>query len=351
MARGLVEIMGLIDLVEKGYVPDDFTRVGIRYICRQRLKKEQKNFSYGDALPNLMASMASSPLALNTSEANDQHYEVPTGFYDFTLGDHKKYSCCLFDTHVKNLSTAEEHMLALSCERAEIQDGMDILELGCGWGSLTLWLGRHYPNAKITAVSNSSTQKTYIDGKAKDLGLNNVTVITCDMNDFVTEALFDRVVSIEMFEHMRNYELLFSSIAGWLKPTGKLWFQIFCHRTTPYFFQDDGEADWMARNFFTGGIMPSWDLPTQIQSPLTLENRWAVNGTHYAKTSRAWLNLLDDNREAVRQVFEASDDPTDATVLINRWRMFFMAVEELFGYNQGREWFVGHYLFRHKNPA
>ena len=340
--------MGMIDLVEKGYIPDFLTRIGIRRLCAQRLKKERNNFRHDDALTNLVAAMSSSPLALNTSEANDQHYEVPTAFYDYTLGDHKKYSCCLFDDHVHNLSTAEEHMLAITCQRAEIEDGMDILELGCGWGSLTLWLGQHYPNARVTAVSNSTTQKAHIDAKADQLDITNVTVITCDMNDFDIDAQFDRVVSIEMFEHMRNYELLFSSIAGWLHPTGKLWFHIFCHRTTPYFFQDDGEADWMARNFFTGGIMPSWDLPTQITSPLELENRWAVNGTHYAKTSRSWLNLLDDHRDAVWQVFHGSDDPTDATVLVNRWRMFFMAVEELFGYNQGREWYVGHYLFRHK---
>ncbi len=241
-------------------------------------------------------------------------------------------------------------MLELSCERAQIKDGQEILELGCGWGSLTIWLGKHYPNAKITAVSNSTTQKAYIDARASDLGIDNITVITCDMNDFSTTDQFDRVVSIEMFEHMRNYELLFERISAWLKPTGKLWFHIFCHRTMPYFFQDDGEADWMARHFFTGGLMPSWDLPTQISSNLSLENRWAVNGTHYARTSRAWLDLLDDNEKTVREVFDNSEDPTETTILVNRWRMFFMAVEELFGYNQGREWYVGHYVFSHKNP-
>ncbi len=340
--------MSVIDLVEKGHVPDVLTRFGIRTLCKQRLKKETNNFKVDTALPSLLDSMASSPLALNTADANDQHYEVPTEFYDLTLGEHKKYSCCLFEPNVHNLSTAEEKMLALSVSRAEVEDGMDILELGCGWGSLTLWLGKHFPNARITAVSNSTTQKAYIDQKANERGITNIEVVTCDMNDFTTERTFDRILSIEMFEHMRNYELLFARISGWLKPEGKLWFHIFCHRTMPYFFQDDGEADWMARNFFTGGIMPSWDLPTQIKSPLKLENRWAVNGEHYAKTSRAWLNLLDDNVEAVRKIFDESDDPTDSTILINRWRMFFMAVEELFAYNQGREWFVGHYLFSHK---
>lgn len=343
--------MSVIDWVEKGYVPDAVTRFGIRRLLLQRLSKEKNNYKQNTALDNLLQSMANSPLALNTSEANDQHYEVPTEFYNFSLGLHKKYSCCLFEPNVSNLSTAEERMLQLSCERAAIQDGQDVLELGCGWGSLTLWLGKHYPNAKITAVSNSSTQKAYIDERAKHLGIKNVEVVTCDMNDFSTDQQFDRVVSIEMFEHMRNYELLFERITGWMKPTGKLWFHIFCHRNMPYFFQDDGEADWMARNFFTGGLMPSWDLPVQIKSNLELENRWAVNGEHYAKTSRAWLNLLDDNIESVRKVFDQSEDPTPSTILINRWRMFFMAVEELFGYNQGREWHVAHYLFSHKNPG
>lgn len=339
--------MGIIELVEKGYVPDVLTRFGIRRILGQRLQKEKRNFGIEGRLDELLGSMAASPLALNTGDANEQHYEVPTEFYDFTLGEHKKYSCCLFETNVNNLTTAEESMLTVSCERAEIEDGMQILELGCGWGSLTLWLGRHYPNAKVTAVSNSTTQKTYIDRKAAEQGINNINVVTCDMNDFTTDETFDRVVSIEMFEHMRNYETLFERISTWLRPTGKLWFHIFCHKNMPYFFQDDGETDWMARHFFTGGLMPSWDLPTQIKSPLSLQDRWAVNGEHYAKTSRAWLDLMDEHIDQVREVFEKSDDPTDATILINRWRMFFMACEELFAYNHGQEWYVGHYLFGH----
>lgn len=341
--------MSVIDLVEQGYVPDALTRIGIRRLVKSRLKNEQQRYSAPDALQKFISQMTDSPLAINTSDANSQHYEVPTAFYDLVLGQNKKYSCCYFDDHVHNLSTAEEAMLRLSCERAALEDGMDILELGCGWGSLTLWMGRHYPKAKITAVSNSTTQKAYIDQAAEREGIHNIQVVTCDMNDFATDQQFDRVVSIEMFEHMRNYQILFERISGWLKAEGKLWFHIFVHRTLPYFFQDDGEADWMARHFFTGGLMPSWDLPLQIPSPLKLENRWAVKGTHYAKTSRAWLNLLDDNEAAARKVFAESEDPTDTTVLFNRWRMFFMACEELFAYNHGREWYVGHYLFGHKN--
>ena len=340
--------MTAIDLVEQGHVPDALVRVGIRRLLKQRLKKERNRYQTSDALAGFIQQMTSSPLAINTADANSQHYEVPTSFYDQVLGQHKKYSCCYFEPHVSNLSTAEEAMLALSCERAGIKDGMDILELGCGWGSLTLWLGRHYPNARITAVSNSSTQKDYISEQAADRDIGNIEVVTCDMNDFTTTRKHDRVLSIEMFEHMRNYQLLFERISGWLKPDGKLWFHIFVHRTMPYFFQDDGEADWMARHFFTGGLMPSWDLPMQIPSPLGLENRWAINGTHYAKTSRAWLNLIDANSIAVRRVFDESNDPTDTTILFNRWRLFFMACEALFAYNDGREWYVAHYLFGNK---
>ncbi|MFT5101511.1 MAG: cyclopropane-fatty-acyl-phospholipid synthase [Planctomycetaceae bacterium] len=340
--------MSLIDLVEQGRVPDALTRFGIRRLLKQRLKKEKKRYQAPNTLSQFIDQMISSPLAINTFDANAQHYEVPTQFYDQVLGDHKKYSCCYFEPNVHNLSSAEEAMLALSCERAGVEDGMEILELGCGWGSLTLWLGQHYPNARITAVSNSSTQKSYIDQTAADRNITNLNVITCDMNDFVADQQYDRVVSIEMFEHMRNYKILFERISTWLKPTGKLWFHIFVHHSLPYFFQDEGEADWMARHFFTGGLMPSWDLPLQIPSPLKLENRWPVKGTHYAKTSRAWLNLIDANEQSVRNVFTSSDDPTSATVLFNRWRMFFMACEELFAYNDGREWYVGHYLFSNK---
>ena len=340
--------MKAIDLAEQGRVPDVLVRVVIRRILKQRLNKERKRYQTTDALADLMQQMATSPLAINTTDANSQHYEVPTSFYDRVLGQHKKYSCCYFESHVSNLSTAEEAMLALSCERAGIKDGMDILELGCGWGSLTLWLGRHYPNARITAVSNSGTQKDYILEQAAQRDINNIDVVTCDMNDFNTDKKHDRVVSIEMFEHMRNYPLLFERIAAWLKPDGKLWFHIFVHRTMPYFFQDDGEADWMARHFFTGGLMPSWDLPTQIPSSMKLENRWAINGSHYAKTSKAWLNMMDANSSAILKVFEASADPTHKTILFNRWRLFFMACEELFAYNDGREWYVAHYLFSNK---
>ncbi|MBV1878916.1 MAG: cyclopropane-fatty-acyl-phospholipid synthase family protein [Pseudomonadales bacterium] len=339
----------VIDLVEQGKVPDWLTRIGIKRLLRQRLKQEQVKFRQPEALNQFLSAMADSPLAINTSDANQQHYEVPTEFYEHALGAHKKYSAAYFRAHVSSLSTAEEDMLKMTCERAGISDNMKILELGCGWGSLTLWMARLYPNCQITAVSNSATQKDYIDSTANARGLDNITIITSDMNEFTIDEKFDRVISIEMFEHMRNYNILFNRISQWLKPDGKLFFHIFCHKTIPYFFETEGESDWMAENFFTGGLMPSYDLPLSIDSNLELEDRWAINGTHYAKTSRAWLNQLDANRTQAIEVLKNSHDPTPEIILFNRWRMFFMACEELFAYNQGNEWHVGHYLFGNKN--
>ncbi|MFT5928022.1 MAG: cyclopropane-fatty-acyl-phospholipid synthase [Candidatus Azotimanducaceae bacterium] len=333
------------DLVEAGYVPDRITRMGIRRFLRQRLKQEAQKFSKPNALNQFVSEMTSSPLAINTSQANQQHYEVPTEFYEQALGLHKKYSCGYFQEEDSDLTTAEEDMLALTCQRAEVEDGMKILELGCGWGSLTLWLARLFPACDITAVSNSVTQKQYIDKTARERGLDNINVVTCDMNDFDISDKFDRIVSIEMFEHMRNHPLLFEKIAGWLRPKGKLFFHIFCHKSIPYFFETEGEADWMAKHFFTGGLMPSFDLPLTTKGSLTMHNRWSVNGIHYAKTSRLWLQKMDANKQATLQILEASDDPTPSVILYNRWRMFFMACEELFAYDGGREWHVGHYLF------
>jgi len=339
----------VIDLVEQGYVPDWVTRIGIRRLLRQRLAKETVKFRQQNAIEDFISQMQASPLAINTMDANQQHYEVPTAFYEYALGKHKKYSCAYFKPNVNNLSTAEEDMFAITCERAEICDGAQILELGCGWGSLTLWLGQMYPDSQITAVSNSATQKTYIDETALARGLSNIKVITCDMNDFSIDQQFDRVVSIEMFEHMRNYPMLFQRITGWLKAEGKLFFHIFCHKNIPYFFETEGKTDWMAEHFFTGGLMPSYDLPLSIPSDLTLLNRWTVNGTHYARTSRAWLERIDTSKQQVLEVFTNSADPTAEVVQFNRWRMFFMACEELFAYNQGKEWHIGHYLFGNKN--
>lgn len=338
-----------IELAERGFAPDFAIRAGIRQLLNVRLK--QCAGSSGEAswesTKRFLEDMNKSPLALNTSDANSQHYEVPTEFYDYCLGPRKKYSSCYFVTGRESLGEAEEIMLAKTCERAQLKDGQAVLELGCGWGSLSLWMAEKYPNSKITVVSNSATQRQYIEGVAQKKGFKNLTVITCDMNDFNIDRTFDRVVSVEMFEHMRNWKLLFEKISGWLNPGGKLFFHIFVHQFYTYPFETSGDDDWMGRHFFTGGIMPAFDLPLLFQEHLKIEDKWQVNGTHYGQTAEWWLKNLDANRDKALDVFrrnpnQQGDSPS---VMVHRWRIFFMACAELWNYREGREWFVGHYLF------
>ncbi len=337
-----------VDLVEKGYIPDFLTRIGIRRLLGDRLNKEKARRAHGTGKSELAQKMSQSPLALNTDDANDQHYEVPASFFKLMLGPRLKYSCALYDEQPdegkRNLQLAEEEMLALSCNRAAIHDGHSILELGCGWGSLSLYMAEKYPASKIVAVSNSASQKDFIMARAQELSLDNLQIITCDMNDFSTTDKFDRVISIEMFEHMRNYKLLFQRISNWLEVEGKLFFHIFCHNNMPYFFEVESESDWMSENFFTGGIMPSFDLPDLFSDDLVVENRWKVNGQHYAKTCQAWLQNLDSKRKEAMDALGQSGNPESLVRQFNRWRMFVMACEELFGYNRGDEWHVGHFL-------
>jgi len=267
-----------IAMAERGLAPDSLVRAGIKRLLRERLKEcEGKSVeSAWDQSREFFDAMSRAPLALNTAEANSQHYEVPTEFYDYCLGPRKKYSSCYFPTGRESLAHAEELMLAKTCERAELCDGQDILELGCGWGSLSLWMAEHYPKSRITVVSNSRTQREYIEKKAAGKGFKNLSVITCDMNNFATDRQYDRVVSVEMFEHMRNWRLLFEKISSWLKPNGKLFFHIFVHRFYTYPFETEGEDNWMGRHFFTGGIMPAFDLPLRFQEHLKIESQWLV---------------------------------------------------------------------------
>lgn len=334
-----------IELVEQGRIPDFITRTGIRQIIRSRHVEQHREYREPAAWRDFLAEMDRSPLAAATDAANTQHYEVPTAFYRTVLGPRLKYSCSLFDHADDSLEVAEERMLALSAARAELEDGQHILELGCGWGSLTLWMAAQFPAARITAVSNSATQKAWIDSEATARGLGNVTVITADMNDFQTSETFDRVVSIEMFEHMRNHRLLFERIANWLEPGGRLFFHIFCHRHFPYFYEVRSETDWMARHFFSGGMMPAWDLPLLAQDALTLEDRWAIDGRHYALTCERWLANCDRNRATVISALAGGDNPAPPEVQCQRWRMFFMACRELFAWGNGQHWHVGHYRF------
>lgn len=323
-------------LAERGWVPALIERAGIRGLLRQRIS----GLGSSGSEEALICKLQQSPIALATDTANEQHYELPPEFFEIVLGPHLKYSSAYWPEGVTDLGAAEESMLGLTCDRAEIADGLDILELGCGWGSLSLYMAKRYPNSRITVVSNSAPQKQFIESKAP----GNLTVITADMNAFAIDTKFDRVVSIEMFEHMRNYGELFKRIAGWMKPDGKLFVHVFCHRSHSYEFETEGAANWMGRYFFTAGLMPSFDLLTRFEQDFKLEDRWPVSGVHYQRTAAAWRENIERNRGTVVRVFKDVYG-SDADKWFFRWRLFFLACEELFGYRGGEEWLVGHYRF------
>ncbi|EDY85944.1 cyclopropane-fatty-acyl-phospholipid synthase [gamma proteobacterium HTCC5015] len=339
--------MSLITLAEQKKLPDALIRLGIRQLLKQRL--DEQNASNLEAADEdkraLLASLHESPIAIETDAANEQHYEVPADFYRYVLGKHFKYSACLYRDESDDLDTAEAAMLALYLERAELQDGQHILELGCGWGSLTLYMAEHLPSARILAVSNSNSQREYIMGEAKKRGLSNVEVRTCDVNELELDESFDRVVSIEMFEHMRNYRHLFEKIAGWLRTDGKLFVHIFCHRNLMYPFETEGDDNWMGQYFFTGGLMPSTDTLLHFQQHLDIDQQWLVNGKHYALTSEAWLENCDQHKLEIIKLFESNYGEGKGKLWWQRWRMFFMACAELFAYDEGNEWLVSHYRF------
>jgi cyclopropane-fatty-acyl-phospholipid synthase len=336
----------LLRVVEQDRVPDWAIRLGMRYFIRKSLQKQSQN---GDVVAQkesaraLIAQLQKEPIAAHTAEANAQHYELPTEFFLAVLGPRLKYSSCLYQSPDETLAQAEENMLALSCQRAQVEDGMSILELGCGWGSLSLWLCEKYPNARIVAVSNSRTQRAYIMDAAAKRGFKNLEVVTADMNDFDTTQTFDRVMSIEMFEHMRNYECLMQKVAGWLKPEGKLFVHIFTNRQYP--FMVNAQNNWLAQYFFTGGVSPSDDLLLYFQRDLHILDHWRVNGAHYARTLEAWLKTFDEKRKSLEPLFESTYGKKDMVAWIVRWRMFFMSCAELMGFNKGNAYIISHYLF------
>ena len=340
-------IKSLITIAENGYMPDFFIRIGIRRMQKERIiwSKTRSISSIEEHHQSWVLKLKDSPIAYVPDKANEQHYEVPPLFFENVLGKHLKYSSGYWPDRINTLDGSEYEMLKLSSERAEIVDGQNILELGCGWGSLTLYMAENYPKSSITAVSNSKDQRKFIESKCKKRALDNVCVITADMNDFSIDDSFDRVVSIEMFEHMRNYELLLNRVAGWLKPGGKLFIHIFSHKTLVYPFTQEGEGDWMGRNFFSGGIMPSHQLLLYFQNDLRIESSWRISGTHYEQTSLAWLNKMDSRRNEIMGIFNESYGKDQASIWFQRWRIFFMACEVLFGCDYGREWGVSHYRF------
>ena len=337
----------LILLAEKGLLPDAIIRLGIRRLCRQRLVDasntnealmEQEHADWIDVLKE-------SPIALVPEKADEQHYEVPPRLFELVLGDRLKYSSGLWPEGVSSLDESEVAMLKLTIQRAGLVDGQDVLELGCGWGSLTLFMAEYFPKSKITAVSNSNDQRQFIEARCEERNLKNVEIITADMNDFETAKLFDRVISIEMFEHMRNYEKLLGRVNVWLKNKGKLFVHIFSHQKIAYPFEDNDDADWMAREFFSGGQMPSHRLLMSFPGQMKIEKDWRVSGTHYEKTSLAWLQKMDKNKAEVLELFKKTYGESDANSWFQRWRIFFMSCEVLFGFNHGSEWGVSHYLF------
>lgn len=337
-------------LLEKNLIPDSLIRIGIRKLLKQRLRDENKGKpeTQKKHLLSLIEELKASPIAIHTQNANEQHYEVPTEFYQYCLGKHLKYSSGYWNPGVKDIDLSEKDMLELTCKRAGLENGQDVLELGCGWGSLSLYMAAKYPKSNFTVVSNSRTQKIYIDEQARLRNIHNLEVVTININDFNLTKTFDRVVSVEMFEHMRNYKKLMKLVAERLKPDGKLFVHIFTHKEYAYKFEVLDESDWMSKYFFTGGIMPSDDLLLHFNEDLSVEKHWRVNGLHYNKTSEAWLQNMDRHKKEIMPIFENTYGKEQALKWWVYWRIFFMACAELWGFENGEEWMVSHYLF-HKN--
>jgi cyclopropane-fatty-acyl-phospholipid synthase len=335
--------------VEQGLVPDRVVRLGIQRLLRARLAELRDGDAAATAAlaESFVAGMREAPIALLPEKANEQHYELPAAFFAAVLGPRRKYSSCWWPDAAATLEDAEAAALEATCERAGLADGQRVLELGCGWGSLTLWMAERHPASRITAISNSHSQRAFIEAEAARRGLANVEVLTRDMNGFDTAERFDRIVSVEMFEHLRNWPRAFANVARWLAPQGRFFLHVFAHRGAPYPFVERDASDWMSRHFFSGGQMPSDDLALRFQDDLRLRERWRWDGTHYQRTAEAWLRNMDRGRAGLMPLF-ATVYGADADVWWMRWRLFFLSVAELFGHAGGQQWWVSHYLFERR---
>lgn len=341
------KLASLINLMERGRVPDMMIRQGIRMLLDNRISSRNHGSDEANREAKLafVETLCDGPIALRAGEDCSRHYGLPSAFFKEFLGPRMKYSCCLFPPGVKDIEQAEEAMLAETCMRAGIEDGMEILDLGCGWGSLAFWIAEKFPECRITAVTNSSQERDYIEAVRAERGISTIRTVASGMNDFQTGDTFDRIVSVEMFEQMHNYRELLDRITGWLKPDGKLFVHLFCHREFAYAFESDGDNNWMGRYFFSGAIMPSDDLLLHFQDGLVPENQWRLTGTDYRKTAEAWLTRLDSRKSDILPIFTETFGSADAPVWLQRWRVFLMVRSEMGGYRDGDEWRVSHYLF------
>jgi len=332
-------------LLARGLIPDWILRRGVRSQGKERLNMMNKVDSTKE-YSKFINEASTGNIAVNTDDANNQHYEVDSEFFKYCLGKNLKYSCCFWDENTLDLDAAEDNMLEIYSQRAQITDGMSILDIGCGWGSLSLFLAQKYPKSEITGVSNSSSQKIFIDSVASERNISNLNIITRDINDFRTEEKYDRILSIEMFEHTKNTKKLMNLINDWLNPNGLFFMHVFAHKENPYYFDRDQKNAWMAKYFFTGGMMPNHNLFKDLKSNLEYQKSWMLSGEHYERTSNAWLDKMDQNKIKILSLFERSNSSSVAKRKFHFWRLFYIACAEIFGYDNGNEWVVSHHLFK-----